>query len=278
MSIAGGVDNAFDRGEQVGCEAMQIFTKSNNQWRARPLREQEVARYHERQAETGIAPVVSHASYLLNLGTPDDGLWEKSYQSLLVEMERCDTLGIPYLVIHPGAHVGSGTEAGLRRVADALDRVARERPDLRVMVCIEGTAGQGTTLCHTFEEIAELFSLVAESERLGICLDTCHLFAAGYELRNPAGYEETITRFDSLLGLHRLKVWHFNDSKKGLASRVDRHMHIGEGELGLEPFRLILNDPRFSHLPGLLETPKSADMHEDVENLKRLRQLIEHDS
>jgi deoxyribonuclease-4 len=278
MSIAGGVDIAFDRGEQVGCEAMQIFTKSNNQWRARPLREQEIARYHERQTETGITPVVSHASYLLNLGTPDDNLWEKSYQSLLVEMERCDTLSIPYLVIHPGAHVGSGTEAGLRRVADALDRVARERPDLQVMVCIEGTAGQGTTLCHRFEEIAELFSLVSEPERLGVCLDTCHLFAAGYELRNPAGYEETITRFNDLLGLHRLKVWHFNDSKKGLASRVDRHMHIGEGELGLEPFRLILNDPRFSDLPGLLETPKSPDMHEDVENLKRLKDLIEHDA
>lgn len=277
MSIAGGVDNAFDRGEQVGCQAMQIFTKSNNQWRARPFREKEIARYHARQAETGITPVVAHASYLLNLGTPDDALWEKSLQSLLVEMERCDVLGIPYLVIHPGAHVGSGTEPALGRVAQALDRAVAELADSQVMVCIEGTAGQGTTLCHTFEEIATLFDLVAEPGRFGVCLDTCHLLAAGYDLRTPAAFERTIAQFDRLVGLHRLKVWHFNDSKKDLASRVDRHTHIGEGELGLEPFRLILNDERFRDLPGLLETPKSQDMHKDVENLNRLKQLLNVD-
>jgi len=275
MSIAGGVDTAFDRGEKVGCQAIQIFTKNNNQWRARPLRDTEIARYHERQAETGIKPVVTHASYLLNLGTPDDTLWEKSFQALLVEMDRCDVLAIPYLVIHPGAHVGSGVEAGLTRVATALDRAVRERPKAQVIVCLEGTAGQGTTLCHTLEEIGQIFALVAAPNRLGACLDTCHLLAAGYELRTHDRYEEMVTQFDDLVGLSRLKVWHLNDSKKGLASRVDRHAHIGEGELGLEPFRFILNDPRFHDLPGLLETPKSKDMHEDVENLSRLQQLVE---
>ncbi len=274
MSISGGVDTAFDRGEQVGCDAMQIFTKNNNQWRAAPLKEKTVERYHRRQAETGITPVVAHASYLLNLASPDDALWHKSIDALLVEMERCDTLAIPYLVIHPGSHMGSGEEAGIARIVESLN-VAHERmPDAEVKITLENTAGQGTNLGHRFEHLAAMIEGTQANHRLAVCYDTCHTLAAGYDFRTPTGYSEVLKQFDEIIGLDRLTVFHFNDSKQDLGSRRDRHAHVGEGSVGLEGFRLILNDSRFKEIPMLLETPKSEDMHEDVENLARLRALI----
>jgi deoxyribonuclease-4 len=274
MSISGGVDTAFDRGEQVGCDAMQIFTKNNNQWRAAPLTEEAVGRYHQRQAETGITPVVAHASYLLNLATPDDELWHKSIESLLVEMERCDLLAIPYLVIHPGSHMESGEDAGVARIGGALN-IAHERlPDARVKITLETTAGQGTNLGYRFEQLAAMIEETEAKNRLAVCYDTCHTLAAGYDFRTPEGYAEVFQQFDEIIGLDRLTVFHFNDSKQDVASRRDRHEHIGEGSVGLDGFRHILNDPRFTELPMVLETPKSEDMHEDVENLARLRALI----
>jgi deoxyribonuclease-4 len=274
MSISGGVDTAFDRGAQIGCDAMQIFTKNNNQWRAAPLKEDAVERYHRRQAETGITPVVAHASYLLNLATPDDALWRKSIEALLIELERCEVLYIPYLIIHPGSHMESGEDAGIARIAEALN-VAHERlPDAQVKIALETTAGQGTNLGYRFEQLAAMIEGTEARDRLTVCYDTCHTLAAGYDFRTPEGYAEVFKQFDEVIGLDRLTVFHFNDSKKDMGSRIDRHAHIGEGEVGLDGFRHILNDPRFQETPMLLETPKSKDMHEDVENLARLRALI----
>jgi deoxyribonuclease-4 len=274
ISISGGVDTAFDRGEQVGCDVIQIFTKNNNQWQAPPLLEKTVERYHRRQAETGIAPVVAHASYLLNLASPDDQLWHKSIDALLVEMERCDVLAIPYLVIHPGSHMGSGEEVGIARVAEALNIAHDRLPDCQVKITLETTAGQGTNLGYRFEHLAGMIEATEANDRLAVCYDTCHTLAAGYDFRTPAGYAEVFRQFEEIIALARLTVFHFNDSKQDLGSRRDRHAHVGEGSVGLEGFRQILNDPRFEGIPMLLETPKSKDMHEDVENLGRLRALI----
>jgi deoxyribonuclease-4 len=274
MSISGGVDSAFDRGKQVGCDAMQIFTKNNNRWRAAALKEKTVARYHQQQAETGIAPVVAHAAYLLNLASPDNELWHKSIDALLVEMERCDTLAIPYLIIHPGSHVGSGEEVGIARIVEALNTAHNRQPAAQVEIALETTAGQGTNLGYRFEQLALMIEGVEADDRLVICYDTCHTLAAGYDFRTPTGYAEVFKQFDEVIGLDRLAVFHFNDSKYDLGSRRDRHAHIGEGYVGLEGFRLIVNDPRFKGTPMLLETPKSKDMHEDIENLARLRALV----
>jgi deoxyribonuclease-4 len=274
MSISGGVDTAFDRGAQIGCDAMQIFTKNNNQWRAAPLKEDAVERYHRRQAETGITPVVAHASYLLNLATPDDALWRKSIDALLIELERCEVLYIPYLIIHPGSHMESGEDAGIARIAEALNLAHERLPDVQVKITLETTAGQGTNLGYRFEQLAAMIEGTEARDRLTVCYDTCHTLAAGYDFRTPEGYAEVFKQFDEVIGLDRLTVFHFNDSKKDMGSRIDRHAHIGEGEVGLDGFRHILNDPRFQETPMLLETPKSKDMHEDVENLARLRALI----
>jgi deoxyribonuclease-4 len=274
MSIGGGVDTAFDRGEQVGCDAMQIFTKNSNQWQAPPLAEKTVERYHRRQAETGITPVVAHSSYLLNLASPDDALWNRSLDALLFEMERCDLLVIPYLVIHPGSHMGTGEEAGIARIVTALNLAHDRLPDARVKITLETTAGQGTNLGYRFEHLAAMIAGAEAGDRLAVCYDTCHTLAAGYDFRTPAGYAQVLKQFDDVVGLARLTVFHFNDSKQAPASRKDRHEHIGEGSVGLDGFRHILNDPRFRDIPMLLETPKSEDMHEDKENLARLRALI----
>ncbi|MEJ2558770.1 MAG: deoxyribonuclease IV [Anaerolineae bacterium] len=274
MSISGGVDTAFDRGEEVGCDAMQIFTKNNNQWRAAPLKEKSIERYHQRQAETGITPVVAHSSYLLNLASPKDELWHKSIDALVIEMERCDMLNIPYLVIHPGSHVGSGEEAGIARIVEGLNIAHDRLSNAQVKITLETTAGQGTNLGHRFEHLAAMIDGVEAGDRLAVCFDTCHTLAAGYDFRTPEGYAEVFKQFGGIIGLERLAVFHFNDSKQDLDSRVDRHAHIGEGFVGLDGFRHILNDARFQEIPMLLETPKSKDMHEDVENLAQLRALI----
>ncbi|MEW5762046.1 MAG: deoxyribonuclease IV [Bacillota bacterium] len=275
MSIAGGLDKAVLRGKSIGCETVQIFTKNTNQWRARPLTPEEVARFKEAQAETGINPVFGHTSYLINLGSPDEELWQKSVDSFLVEMERCAALGLPYLVTHPGAHMGAGEDIGLRRIARALNEILERTVDSGVMVLLETTAGQGSNLGYRFEHLALLLEESAYPDRLGVCYDTCHTFAAGYDLRTPEAFSRTFEAFEATIGLHRLKAIHLNDSRGDLGSRVDRHEHIGLGKLGLDAFRLLLNDPRFRELPMVLETPKGPDLKEDVENLATLRSLME---
>jgi len=272
-SIAGGVHRAFDRAQSVGCDAVQIFVRPNRSWAVPPLTEEDIALFRARAAETEIRPVVAHSSYLLNLASPKDDLWHRSIDTLIIELERCDALGVRWLVLHPGAHVGTGKKAGLTRMARALGDVHRATPGLRARILLETTAGQGTRLGHRFEHLAWLLEHTVEGERLGICLDTCHAFAAGYELRTPAGYAATIEAFDQTIGLGRLKAVHLNDSKGELGSRKDRHEHIGQGHIGLAGFRQLLNDPRMERLPGLLETPKSDDLHEDRQNLTVLRSL-----
>ncbi len=274
MSIAGGYDKAVDRAEQAGCDSVQIFTKNNNQWRAKPIEDAQVEAFTTRLADTGIGPAVAHDSYLINLASPDDELWNKSIDAFRVELQRCELLSVPFLVTHPGAFVKSTEEEGIQRIAEALNRVHESLPGYNVLTLLETTAGQGSSIGHRFEQLAAIIEKVSAPERVGFCLDTCHVFAAGYEIRTEEGYAETIGAFESILGLDNLKVFHFNDSKRELGSHVDRHDHIGAGQIGLEGFRHFVNDSRFEDRAALLETPKSDDLHEDVENLARLRDLI----
>lgn len=275
MSISGGVSKAFARGELVNCETMQIFTKSERQWQAKPLPPEEIEAYRAEQQRTGIGPVVVHDSYLINLASPKDDLWEKSINAFADELERCAALAIPYLVTHPGAHTGSGDAAALQREAEAFRRLFEAGTGADVLVLLENTAGQGTALGWCFEHLARLIDLVPQQERFGVCIDTCHLFVAGYDIRTPEGYHATFDEFERLIGLERIKVFHLNDAQKGLGSRVDRHEHIGKGTLGVEAFRLLVNDPRFRHVPMIIETPKENmdNAVEDKENLALLRSL-----
>lgn len=273
-SIAGGLHKAFDRAARVGCEAIQIFVRPNRSWAIPELDEEDVALFRAKAEATSIRPIVAHASYLLNLASPEDGLWQRSVDTLVVELERCDSLGVPWLVIHPGAHVGGGEEAGLARMTHALAEVHRATRGRHTRILLETTAGQGTRLGHRFEHLRTLLAETEGGERLGICLDTCHVFAAGYELRTARGYAETMAEFDEVIGLERLQVIHLNDSKGELGSRRDRHEHIGRGHIGRAGFRHVLTDPGLANLPGLLETPKSDDLHEDKRNLAVLRDLL----
>lgn len=275
QSIAGGVEMSLARGQQVGCDTIQIFVKSPNRWASKPLAEENVRAFREAVAESGIWPVFAHALYLINLATPDDALWNKSVAALADDLERSEQLGLPGLVIHPGSHRGSGEQAGIARIAAALDEVHLRLPGYQVQVWLETTAGQGDHLGYTFEQLQAMIERVGLPERLGVCFDTAHAFAAGYELRTREGYDATWGEFDTALGLSCLKAIHLNDSKKELGSRVDRHEHIGQGLLGLEPFRFLVNDPKFRGIPMTLETDKGPDLAEDVENLNLLRRLIE---
>jgi deoxyribonuclease-4 len=273
-SISGGLHRAFDRARSATCDAVQIFVKSNRSWAVKPLTEGEIAQFKARAEETGIQPVVAHTSYLLNLGTPDEALWTRSRDMLITELERCEALGVGWLVLHPGSHVGSEEGVGLARVAQGLGEVHAATPGFRAQILLETTAGQGDSLGHTFEQLARIIELAPQRERLGVCLDTCHVFAAGYELRTAEGYAATMEAFERAIGLERLKALHLNDSMGELGERKDRHEHIGKGHIGLEGFRNVLNDPRLVELPGLLETPKGEELEEDRENLRVLRSLV----
>ncbi|MSP14097.1 MAG: deoxyribonuclease IV [Chloroflexi bacterium] len=273
-SISGGLDRAFLAGKENACEALQLFVKSNRQWAVKPLTDEEVNLFRQRQSETGLSPVVAHASYLINLASPNSELWERSRDTLQIELERCERLGICGLVVHPGSHMESGEAQGLVQISRALGEIHARTRGYQSRIFLETMAGQGNSLGGRFEHLAWLLQNTAEGERLGICLDTCHIFAAGYDLCTPEAYSATMTEFDEIIGLHRLGAIHLNDSVGSLNSHKDRHAHIGEGLIGLEGFRAILNDHRLVHLPGLLETPKSDDLHEDVDNLARLRGLI----
>ena len=283
LSIAGGLPRAVDRAVASGCDALQIFTKSTGQWRARPLPPEEVAQFRERVGQSGIHPVIAHNSYLINIAAASPTLREQSIASLGEELDRAEALGLDALVMHPGSHTSGTPEEGLRLIAAGLRRLLDERPRGRTMILLEHTAGQGTNLGHRFEHLAEIIAGVDGSPRVGVCLDTCHLLTAGYDLRSPRGYRDTFRQFDRLVGLGRVRAFHLNDSKRPCGSRVDRHEHIGKGCLGLEPFRMLVNDRRFARLPMLLETPK-LDTPEsrrrgdvdpwDARNLRTLRRLV----
>jgi len=275
MSIAGGLHVAFERIRDVQGEALQLFTKSERQWNAPALEPSEVEVFHRHWEESGRMPVAAHDTYLINLAAPDPVKLERSVLAFAEELRRSASLGIPYLITHPGSHLGEGVEAGLERFVANLDRAIELSETSTVEVLLETTAGQGTNLGSTFEEIAYILGNSRHPRRMGICFDTCHAFAAGYDLRSPEAYERTFRHLDETIGLKRLKFFHVNDSKKDLGSRVDRHEHIGKGKIGLEAFRLLLNDPRFKRHPMVLETHKEKDLALDRENLAVLRSLLE---
>jgi deoxyribonuclease-4 len=273
MSIAGGMHLAFERGMQAGCRTIQIFLKNSNRWQSRPLTSEDKRLYAEAQAKSGISPVLAHSSYLINLATPDPLLRRKSLAALVEEMKRANDLGVPGVILHPGAHKGSGDPAGIASIAAALDRIL-DQVLPPVSILLENTAGMGSSIGHRFEQLASIFERVGHSERIGFCLDTCHLFAAGYDIRNRRGYQRTIREFARLIGISKIRAFHLNDCLKPLGSRVDRHTHIGRGFIGLEAFRFLVNDRRFASIPKILEIPKDADLKQDVMNLRTLRALL----
>ncbi len=273
-SIAGGVHKAIERGKLATCDVVQIFDKSSNQWRAAPFKPDDLDRYFRLQEELGVTVAAAHAGYLINIASPYKALNEKSFQSLKEELSRCNVLNTRNLVLHPGSHVGSGEEAGLRRVAENVNRLFDALPDNRCTLALEATAGQGSNLGHTFEHLAWLIDQVEDKAHIGVCLDTCHLHAAGYPLGTRREYRATMVQFDAVVGLHYLRVFHLNDCKQPLGARRDRHEHIGQGHIGLEGFRSIVNDKRLKDIPMILETPKGEDLTEDIANLKVLRGLV----
>ena len=277
MSISGGMHKALERGKEVGCETVQLFVKSNMQWKATPLTDEVAAQFKEVRRETGISPLVAHLSYLVNLAATDPKTRTRSHQTFPIEHDYTERLGIEYLVIHPGAHMGAGEDAALKKIAGFLNRLHSKTAGYQAKVLLETTAGQGTYVGHRFEHLARILEMLDEPERVGVCYDTCHTFAAGYDIRTESAYRKTFREFNRIVGVKWLKVFHLNDSKAPFESRVDRHEHIGRGHLGLEPFRLLLNDRRFRKLPMILETPKGEEKGEsfDATNLRTLRSLIE---
>jgi deoxyribonuclease-4 len=274
MSIAGEVSESLNRGKLNGCDCIQIFTKSSRQWESKPYTNEEVSKFRRIQRDSGIASVIAHDSYLLNLGAPNEGLRRRSVKGLIDELKRCEALGIPHLVAHPGAHVGSGEQAGLKAIARSLDETHASTRGLKVSVALENTAGQGTVLGYTFEQLGRIIDSVKEPDRLTVCFDTEHAFAAGYDLRVNEGYERAFGELDKFAGLKRLVAFHLNDSVKPLSSRVDRHEHIGKGYLGREFFRRLLADARFFGLPMCLETDPGEENKGIRADLKTLRSLL----
>ena len=272
MSIAGGPANALIAGHSIGCTAIQMFTRNANRWTGKDLTPAEIAAFAEARQATGIDAIVAHSSYLINLGSPDDELWAKSEAALVSEMQRCEQLGIRDYVLHPGAHMGAGEETGLARIAKGLTQALSATKTVRIL--LETTAGQGSALGCRFEHLAWLLQHALPTERLGVCFDTAHALASGYEFRDAVSFKAMWAEFDRIIGLGNLGAMHINDSMKDLGSHVDRHEQIGKGFVGIEAFRLIVNDPVLQRRPLLLETPKSEDLHEDVENLAILRGLL----
>jgi deoxyribonuclease-4 len=276
MSIAGGYHKSVVAASEAGCDCVQIFTKNNNQWRAVPITDEDVQQFREALQTYNIRHPIAHASYLLNLASPDDALWSKSLDAFVLEMQRAERLGLDALVIHPGSYTSSSEDEGLQRIVEAVDEMHRQTTGFRVRCLLETTAGQGTNLGYRFEQLATILNGVEQSERLGICFDTCHVFAAGYGLIERREYLATMREFDKIVGTRRIEAFHLNDSKRERGSRVDRHEHIGLGQLGLEPFRHLLKDRRFRTTPMYLETAKGE--HEgqdwDVINLRQLRALL----
>jgi deoxyribonuclease-4 len=273
-SISGGVYNAVLLGKQATCDTVQMFNKSSNQWRAKKLVSEEIDRFFKAITDTGVTVATSHTSYLINIASPVSELNLKSYAALKEEMERCELLKIPNLVLHPGSHVGSGEELGLNKIAQNINRLFDELSDNHVCLLLETTAGQGSNLGHRFEHLAYIIDQVQDKQHIGVCLDTCHIFAAGYPITDPSDYKRTMKQFDEIVGLDRIKIVHMNDSQKPFNSQRDRHEHIGKGCIGLEGFRNIVNDQHLRRIPKILETPKGEDVTDDIENLKVLRSLV----
>jgi deoxyribonuclease-4 len=274
MSIAGGLHLAPGRGAEAGCGVIQIFTQVSNQWRGKMPSEADAALFREKWRESGLHEIVSHDIYLINLASAPGITREKSLAGFREEMQRCALLGIDKIVMHPGSHVGAGEEAGIARIIESFDELFAVVPEYTGLVLLETTAGQGTNLGYTFEQLQAIITGSRDSDRFGVCYDTCHTFAAGYDITTQEGYDRVFAEFDRIIGLDRLQCFHFNDSKKGLNSRVDRHEHIGQGAMGLEGFRFIMNDPRFVKIPKILETPKGDDNEMDEVNLRLLRGLV----
>ena len=274
MSIAGGLANAFERIGRVNGKALQIFTKNQRQWFAAPLTAEEIEEFNAARQGWGDLPIGAHDSYLINLANPENKAATRAVNAFSDEIRRCAQLEIPYLIMHPGSHLGAGIEAGLATLTANLDRAITKAASATVTILLETTAGQGTALGSRFEELAQVLEHSKHTEQLGVCLDTCHIFAAGYDIRSPQVYEQTIQEFDHAIGLERLKFFHLNDSKKELDSHVDRHEHIGQGHIGLQGFKLLVNDPRFADMPMVLETPKQKDLAADRKNLAVLKKLL----
>ena len=275
MSISGGVSRALDEAESVKSNAVQVFTKNNRQWIGPPIDQKDIARWSEEMPAKGIVYAVSHASYLINLASPKDDLWEKSMAGHTDEVVRAHAYAIPHVVLHPGAHTGSGDDAGMARISEGLNRIHAATPACGdVITCLELMAGQGTTLGRSFAQLRQIIDGVEDKTRVGVCLDTCHAFAAGYDFRTPETYAAMMDSLERELGREWVKVWHFNDSKGKLASHLDRHTHIGEGEIGVEGFRFILNDARWDGIAMMLETPKEDDLDDDRRNLATLCGLV----
>ncbi|MCE9527994.1 MAG: deoxyribonuclease IV [Planctomycetales bacterium] len=276
LSIAGGYYKAVDSAHAVGCDCVQLFTKNNNQWRAKEITSAEVEQFRSSLAEKKITHPLSHASYLINLASPDEELWRKSVDAMVVELERAEQLGIPYVVVHPGSHT-TGTEAeGIALIVKGLDEIAARTAKIAAIPLLENVAGQGSNLGWKFEQLGAMLGGVKDKSRLGVCFDTCHAFAAGYPLGTAEEYKASWQQFEQAVGTGLIKAFHLNDSKRELGSRVDRHEHIGEGEMGLEPFRLLLADKRFRQVPMYLETAKeknAAGEEWDAVNLRVLRGL-----
>lgn len=273
VSIAGGLERALERGAAVGCDVIQIFSRSNREWAARPIDAEAVAAWRAARARTGVEPMMVHACYLLNLAAPRKWLREKSYRALAEELRRCALLGIPHLVIHPGAHCGDGEAAGVARIAAAIERAYAAQPDNPTRLLLENTAGQGTSVGHSFEHLRDIIgAMKSGADRVGVCIDTAHTLAAGFDITTVDGWERTFERLEATVGCDRVAGFHVNDSKTPVGSRVDRHEHLGRGHLGLGALRCLVNDPRFSGLPMVIETPKPSDDADRV-NLAILRAL-----
>lgn len=274
MSIAGGVYRAISYGRKAKCSCIQIFTKSNNQWKAKPLTDREINRYFMEKEESGIDPIIAHTAYLINIASPKPEVYQKSVEALIIEIERCAQLEIMDLVLHPGSFLDTSEEIGIQKIVDTLNMIFKKTKDIKTRIALETTAGQGTNLGHTFEQLAQMIAGIKNKSRISVCLDTCHIFAAGYDIRDKQSYTETFNKFDKIIGLKYLKAIHLNDSKKELSSKRDRHTHLGVGEIGPKAFGLIMQDKRLKNIPKILETPKDEDgVNMDEVNLNLLRKF-----
>jgi deoxyribonuclease-4 len=275
MSIAGGMHTSIERAISIGCNTIQVFVKSNAQWRGKPLKQDEVEKFKTLKIKSGISPVMAHDTYLINLCAKDRNILNKSRHTLKDELERCERLGIDYLNFHPGSHMGQGESDGIKLIAESLNNIHDTTRGYKVKSVIETTAGQGTAIGYKFEQIRSIIELIEDKSRMAVCIDTCHIFAAGYDISTEEGWEKTVDAFNKILGIDRLVAFHVNDSKRECGMHVDRHEHIGKGKIGLDGFRFLMNDVRFIGIPKILETPKGVDMKEDVENMRILRSLYQ---
>lgn len=275
MSIEGGFGESLIRGKNIGCDTIQVFVKNNIQWKARDIENFEIQEFLFNKRETKIDPVIAHSSYLINLASSNKRIRNLSIKSFREELKTAKELKIPYFIFHPGYHKGAGLKKGIQLIAKALNQII-SKDNSKIIILLETTSGQGSSIGYRFEQLADIINKVNKKKRIGVCFDTCHIFSAGYEIRNRKDYEKTFKEFEKNIGIKRLKVFHFNDSKGDLGSKIDRHQHIGEGYLGLKPFKFILNDKRFQNIPMIIETPKDSGYKKDVENLTMLKSLIKN--